>query len=99
MREHNQPMSYPPSNYGPSQSMHDHSGPNGPTPTPPYGRPYNYGPPPAWNQPHHATTSMGNQLPPFPGQNPMPPPQTDLVALRGAKDVLAVQQKQLQDQV
>jgi hypothetical protein len=40
---------------------------------------------------------MPNQMS-FPGQNPIPP-QTDLIALKGAKDVLVAQQTQLQEQV
>lgn len=85
VREQSQPMSYP-INYGPP--------PN--TEHPSFNRNYNYGPSSAWPR-AHPQPSMPNQMS-FPGQNPIPP-QTDLIALKGAKDVLVAQQTQLQEQV
>lgn len=85
-REHSQPMSYP-LNYGPPAA----------SPNPGYGPNYKYGPTP-WNQTHHQPPHIPSPMP-FPGQNPVAPPQPDLVALNGAKDILVAQKKQLIDQV
>lgn len=87
VREQSQPMSYP-LNYGPPP-IADH-------PSPSYNRNYNYGPSSTWPRPHQQPP-IPSQMP-FPGQNPIPP-QTDLIALKGAKDVLIAQQNQLQEQV
>lgn len=85
-REHSQPMSYP-LNYGPPAA----------SPNPGYGPNYKYGPTP-WNQTHHQPPHIPSPMP-FPGQNPVAPPQPDLVALNGAKDILVAQKKQLIDQI
>lgn len=89
VREQSQPMSYP-LNYGPP--------PIAEQPSPGYNRNYgNYGPSSTWPRPHQQPP-IPSQSMQFPGQNPIPP-QTDLIALKGAKDVLVAQQSQLQEQV
>ncbi|KZS12402.1 calcium homeostasis endoplasmic reticulum protein [Daphnia magna] len=85
VREQSQPMSYP-LNYGPP--------PNAEHPGPGFNRNYNYGP--SWPRPHQQPPVPSPMS--YPGQNPIPP-QTDLVALKGAKDVLVAQQTQLQEQI
>ena len=99
IREQSQPMGYPGS-YGPPSTAEIHNQPTG------FGRSFNYGPGPSttsWNQPPPPTQQppplMQQQLS-FPGQNPVPPQsQTDLIAMKAAKDILVAQQKTLQDQV
>lgn len=86
VREQSQPMSYPQVNYGPPIVAEQ--------PSPGYNRSYNYGPSSAWPRAHQQPPTQMQ----FPGQNPIAP-QTDLIALKGAKDVLVAQQNQLQDQV
>lgn len=83
VREQSQPMSYP-LNYGPPMPQ-----------DPGYNRNYNFGPTQQpWPRPQQPPPGQMQ----FPGQNPIPP-QTDLVALKGAKDILVAQQAQLQEQV
>lgn len=84
VREQSQPMTYP--SYGPPP-ISEH-------PSPGFNRNYNYGPSSQWPRPHQQPPSQMQ----FPGQNPIPP-QTDLIALKGAKDILVAQQTQLQEQV
>lgn len=97
-REHNQPMGYPHMNYGPHGSSHSFGGNQGYGPN--YMKyPQQMGPghrgPGQWGQ-HQSPMPISHS---YPSQNAMPPAQTDLVALNGAKEVVINQMKQLQEQV
>jgi len=102
VREQSQPMSYPATNYG----QHPPENHNiGPPPMANYNRNYqagNFNPGSSWQQqqqpPPHPMP--GHHMPPFNDpRNSAFPPQTDLIALKGAKDILIAQQSQLQEQV
>ena len=104
-REQSQPMGYPTASYGPPAS-----GSCPPISNQGYGSGYSKypaapgtgpgpGPMPAVPWTHPPPNISGPMSQSYPGQNPLPPPQADLMALNGAKEVLIAQQKQLQEQV